>query len=147
MTARRDRLERLLAIRSLSEDRDRKSLELALASVAEVEAGLARQDAALADSGLAARAALSSGDRAEWLMADAQAEVTGWNRRRLRALLQTRALEVAPAMEKFLNSRREHRQVKQLLDNAQRAATLEGDRRNQAAADDWFLGKLTRPVE
>ena len=52
--------------------------------------------------------------------------------------------EVAPAMEKFLESRREHEQVKQLVENARQAARLEEDRRAQAAADDWFLSRRTR---
>lgn len=147
MSVRRDRLERLLAIRRLNEDLDRKRLGLALASVAEVEAGLQRQEEALTDSDKVARAALACGDRAEWLLADAQAEVTGWNRRRLRVLLDVRTTEVAPAMEKFLDSRREHEQVKLLLEDAERLATLEADRKAQAAADDWFLSRRRRGVE
>ncbi|HEX9199239.1 MAG TPA: hypothetical protein VF865_06745 [Acidobacteriaceae bacterium] len=138
------RLGRLLAIRRLSEDLDRRNLQLTLASVAEVEVALARQSTVLAESRLTARAALTTGNRNDWLMADAQGEVAGWNRGRLGTLLQARMVAVAPAMEKFLGSRREHEQVKHLVEDAQKAARSEDDHRAQAAADDWFLGKRTR---
>jgi Leu/Phe-tRNA-protein transferase len=138
------RLDRLLAIRRLGEDVDRRTLALALASVAEVEAALARQETNLADARLAARSALNAGDRGGWLMADAQTEVAGWNRGRLGVLLEKRATEVPPAMEKFLESRREHEQVKQLVENAQQVEEIEEGRKAQAASDDWFLSRRMR---
>jgi hypothetical protein len=138
------RLGRLLAVRKLNEDLDRRTLEVALAAVAEVETALARQETALAQSRLAGRTALSHGDRGGWLMADAQGEVAGWNRGRLLALMQTRAPEVAAAMERFVESRREHDQVKQLMENARQAQNLHEERKAQAAADDWFLSRRTR---
>ena len=144
MSGKARRLVRLLAIRRLGEDLDRGTLALALASVAEVEAALARQETTLADARLAARRALTAGDRGKWLMADAQTEVAGWNRGRLDVLLETRAVEVPPAMEKFLESRCEHEQVKQLVENAQQVEEIEEGRRAQAASDDWFLSRRMR---
>jgi NAD kinase len=131
----------------LSEELDRRALELALASVAEVEAALARQEAMRVDARQTARAALTAGDRGEWLLADAQHEVAGWNRGRLGVLLETRAAEVPPAMERFLGSRREHEQVKQLIESARQAEQVEESRRGQAAADDWFLSKRARAAD
>lgn len=147
MSGRADRLNRLLAIRRLSEDLDRRALKVALASVAEVEAGLARQQAALLEARVSVRDALSAGDRGEWLMADAQSEVAKWNRARLRPVLGARTVVATAAMQTFLAARREHEQVKQLIDNAQRVARSEEDRKAQTAADDWFLGKRARPAE
>lgn len=144
MSSKARRLDRLLAIRRLGEDLDRRTLALALASVAEVEVALARQETTLVNARLAARRALTVGDRGEWLMADAQIEVAGWNRGRLGVLLEMRAGEVPPAMEKFLESRREHEQVRQLVGNAQKAAEIEEGRKAQAASDDWFLSKHMR---
>lgn len=144
MSSKARRLDRLLAIRRLGEDVDRRTLALALASVAEVEAALARQETNLADARLAARSALNAGDRGGWLMADAQTEVAGWNRGRLGVLLEKRATEVPPAMEKFLESRREHEQVKQLVENAQQVEEIEEGRKAQAASDDWFLSRRMR---
>ena len=146
MSGSAKRLFRLLGIRKLNEDLDRRALELALAAVAEVEAAILRQETALSESRLATRSALTSSDRGEWLLADAQSEVAGWNWVRLRTLLPSRAAKVAPAMEKFLESRREHEQVKQLIENAQQSARTEEDRNAQSAADDWFLSKRTRPM-
>jgi hypothetical protein len=139
------RLGRLLAIRKLNEDLNRRTLEIALASVAEVEAGIARQEAVLTESHHTAHVALSQGDRPEWLMADAQAEVAGWNRCRLKTLLHARAVAAAEAMREFLESRSEHEQVRQLVEDAQRTQRSEEDRRAQLAADDWFLSKRERP--
>jgi hypothetical protein len=147
VSGRAERLQRLLAIRRLNEELGRRGLQLALASVAEVDGALARQKMAQLESNLAARAALNAGDRREWLLADAQSEVAGWNRGRLNTLLQARASDVPPAMAKFLESRLEHEQVKQLIEDAQRVAQTEEDRRAQAAADDWFLSKRMRPHE
>ena len=147
MSRRAERLERLLAIRRLGEDLDRRTLKIALASVAEVEAGLEQQEAALLESRIAARSALSAGDRGEWLMADAQNEVAGWNRGRLRTLLCERSNGATAAMELFLKSRQEHEQVKQLVDDARQETRNDDDRRAQGATDDWFLSRRTRPTD
>jgi hypothetical protein len=144
MSQRAERLDRLLAIRKLNEDLNRNALKLALTAVAEVEAGLARQEAALSDSRLAARIALCEGDRREWLLADAQGEVAGWNRRRLQALLDARTTAASEARTRFLESRVEHEQIRQLVEDSRQAKRSEEDRRAQAAADDWFLAKLSR---
>jgi hypothetical protein len=137
----------LLVIRRLNEELDRGALAAALAQVAEVEAALARQESALAESNVATRTALDAGERGEWLLADAQAEVAGWNRGRLRVLLRTREEAVAPAMEQFLESRREHEQVKQLVKDARQAARAEDDRKAQTAADDWFLSRRMQEMD
>jgi hypothetical protein len=147
VSARTKRLDRLLAIRRLNEELDRRSLRLALAAAAEVEAALATQEATLVDAKQTARAALIADDRGEWLLADAQHEVAGWNRVRLGALLRTRAAGVPPAMDRFLESRREHEQVKQLVGSAQQVEQIEQDRRAQAAADDWFLSRRMRAAD
>jgi flagellar biosynthesis chaperone FliJ len=147
MSGRAGRLERLLAIRALNEELDRHTLEVALASMSEVEAALLRQEQALSESKLAARTALSDGNHSEWLLADAQIEVAGWNRQRLQTLLRPRAQAASEAMERLVESRREQEQVKQLVDDAARAARSKEDRRTQAAADDWFLSRRKRTVD
>lgn len=147
MSGRAKRLERLLAIRRLNEDIDRRTLGLALASVAEVEVALATQETALVEARLAARSALNTGDRGEWLLADAQHEVAGWNQVHLDTLLQVRAAKVPPAMQRFLESRREHEQVQQLVESAEQFERIEEDRRAQAAADDWFLSRRARAAD
>jgi hypothetical protein len=144
VSRRPERLERLLAIRRLSADLDRRALQMTLASVGEVEAAIKAQVSALAQARRAGRDALVQGNRCEWWMAEAQEEMAGWNRGRLEALLRARLAEVAPATKKFLESRREHEQVKQLVEDAKQAAALDEDRRAQGAADDCFLGKRAR---
>ena len=147
MSLKAERLQRLLAIRKLSEDIDRRALKLALAALAEVEAGLQRQQTALLESNLAGRSALASGDRGEWLIADAQSEVAGWNRGRLRTLLSARANCASEATQKFLDSRREHEMVKQVIDDADRLARNEEEHKTQAVTDDWFLSRRKPPAD
>ena len=141
MSGRGARLQRLLAIRTLAEDLDRSALKAALAATAEVENALTALDHALVESKATAQAALSQGDRGEWMMADVQSEVAGWNRRKLKSLLVARAEVAAEAMERFLNSRIEQEQVKQLVKEARQTTELEQVRRAQIAADDWYLGR------
>jgi len=138
------RLDRLRAIRRLSEELDRSALATALASVREVESAIESQEVRQVEAKQTARQALSTGNHGEWLLADAQGEVAGWNCERLGVIREQRALEVPPAREKYLESRCEHEQVKQLIENARLAAEIEEGRRAQAASDDWFLSKRLR---
>lgn len=147
MNGRGARLARLQAIRGLSEGIKRTELARALALVAEVETVLVQQKAMQADAKIATRAALDAGERGEWLLAEAQGEVAGWNCERLRGLLRVRTEAVAPAMRGFIESRREHEQVKQLVEDERRAQEIERDRRAQATADDWFLSRRGRGME
>jgi hypothetical protein len=144
MSGRAQRLDRLLVIRRLSEELDRRTLTLALASVAEVEMALDDQKVQVVEARQTAREGLDAGDRGKWLMADAQTEVAGWNRERLGVLLEARASEVPPAMAKFMESRCEHEQVKKLIENAQEIEKIEEGRKAQAASDDWFLSRRLR---
>ena len=144
MSDKTRRLMRLVGIRRIAEDLDRRDLELAVAAVNEVETALRATAASLLEAGQAARAALGAGERGEWLLADAQTEVAGWNRGRLGALRAQRLVAVAPAKEKFLESRREHEQVKVLVEDAKQAERVDEGRRAQAEADDWFLGRRVR---
>lgn len=141
------RLGRLLAIRKLNEDVTRRCLQLALASLAEVESAIVRQETALRESREASRAALLQGNRPEWLMSEAQAEAAGWNQQRLQTLLNGRAEASAEAVRVFLDSRSEHEQVRQLVNDAMQSATALEDRRAQSAADDWFLSRRERPKD
>jgi flagellar biosynthesis chaperone FliJ len=144
MSGRGERLGRLLAIRRVSEELDRSALEIAMALVNEVEAEMNAQGTALAEARVTARAALDAGDRSEWLLADSQVEVAGWNRDKLKGLLAARTEAAGAAMEKFLESRREHEQVKQLVEDTRQIELVEENRKAQSAADDWFLSRRTR---
>jgi flagellar biosynthesis chaperone FliJ len=141
------RLQRLLAIRRLSENIESVALKRIVASVSEVEIAIEQQRVCSAQSKLASQGALSRGDRSEWLLADVQNEVAGWNQTRLIVLLQARSVHVRPAMERFLESRRQCEQVRQLVDYAQKAAGSEAERKEQSAADDWYLSRRARPVD
>jgi hypothetical protein len=144
MSERTRRLERLLGIRHLVEDLDRRTLAIASAAVLEVKAALGAQAASLSEAGEAARVSLDGGDRREWLLADAQAEVARWNQASLKLLLQAREAVIPPAMERFLGSRQEHEQLQFLVGAARQAERLDEDHKTQTIADDWFLRRRTR---
>jgi len=144
MSDKTRRLMRLVGIRRIAEELDRRDLELAVAAVVEVDSALRATQGSLVEAAVAARAALGAGERGEWLLADAQTEVAGWNRGRLGVLRAKRAVAVAPAKEKFLESRREHEQVKLLVEGAKQAERVDEDRRAQMTSDDWFLGRRVR---
>jgi hypothetical protein len=141
MTQRRQRLQRLLAIRRIGEDVERRRLQSALASLAEAETVLSDQRQATADASDAASSALRSANRGEWLFAEAQAEVAGWNRARLAPVLESRRAAIPPATAAFLQRRREAEQMQQLVENSLVHEQFIEDRKAQAAADDWFLGQ------
>ena len=144
MSDKTRRLMRLVGIRRIAEELDRRDLELAVAAVVEVDSALRATQGSLVEAAVAARTALGAGERGEWLLADAQTEVAGWNRGRLAVLRAKRAVAVAPAKEKFLESRREHEQVKLLVEGAKQAERVDEDRRAQMTSDDWFLGRRVR---
>jgi flagellar biosynthesis chaperone FliJ len=140
----RHRLGRLLAIRKSSADLDRRALQDALGSVAQVEGALERQETARMQARAEAQAALHTGDRHEWLLAEAQHEIAGMNRTGLTQLLAARAEKVPQAMQRFVEGRRAHEQVQQLVENARRVEEVEAGRRTQSASDDWYLSKWVR---
>ena len=142
MSGRAQRLQRLLSIRQLAHDMDRSAMKTALSAVAEVEGALAALEGVERDARLAGRIALADGLRSEWMMADAHAEVSALHRQKLKKLLIVRRGLVGVAMTKFLESRREYEQLKQLVRNAEQVAHLDEARRMQVLADDWFLNKV-----
>ncbi len=144
MSDKTKRLKRLVGIRKIAEELDRRDLELAVAAVAEVDVALSATQRSLQQAGIAARAALGAGERGEWLLADAQTEVAGWNRGRLGLLRAQRVVAVEPAKEKFMASRLEHEQAKVLVEDAKRDEREDEVRKTQMASDDWFLGRLMR---
>ena len=144
MSVREKRLRRLLAIRRIGEEQERRNLQSVLALVAEVDSVLGVQLQTKAAAGAASAKALHQGNRDEWLFAEAQIEVAGWNRGRLIPLHKSREAAVGPATADFLERRCEHEQVKRLIQDIQSQQQVADGRRAQAAADDWFLAKRAR---
>jgi flagellar export protein FliJ len=143
VSGRAERLSRLLAIRRLKEDMERGGLRTAMAAVAEVVGALAGMDAALSEARSTGRLALGDGRRHDWLMADAQRETAKMRATTLVKILAQRRGAAATAMETFLESRREHEQVKRLVEDSERETRTVEARRAQTAADEWFLAKPT----
>lgn len=144
MSTKVQRLQGLERIRRLQEEMERRALELAVAAVAEVETALREDAAAMLESRGSARAALRTGDRSEWLLADAQGEVARANIDKLGSLLSKREAVVPLAMARFLACRREHEQSKVLVKEARQVEAAEVARREQATADEWVMSRWNR---
>ena len=144
MTQRKQRLQRLLTIRRIAEGIERRNLQSAFGSLAEAEAALSQQQSAIVDAIEVASSALQSGDRAEWLFAEAQAEVGRWNRMRLAPVVESRRTEIPPVRAAFLDRRRDAEQMQQLVENNRVQQQLVENRKAQAAADEWFLAQRAR---
>ena len=144
MSAKLARRQGLARIRKLQEEMERAALERAAYAVAQVESALRLDEAAVADSGRMSRAALDSGDRFDWLLADAQGEVARANHSKLSTLLLQRQAEVVPARASFLLRRKEHEQARALAENALLEGTAAETRCAQAEADDWVLSRWER---
>lgn len=74
----------------------------------------------------------------EWLLAEAALEFSSWNQMQLEQWCIREAARVAPFIETYQRSRRELRQMEQLVENERKAEQLLEDRREQAEADSWF---------
>lgn len=142
MNRKPGKLERLLTIRQLQEEVGRCALQGLFASVTEVETSIETQREAFVEAGQQARDALTAGSREQWLMASARRGVSQSNKGRLSLLLDARRASLKPAMKQFLESRREREEVNLLVEDAKRDATTNEVRRLQAAADEWFLGRI-----
>src|SRR5262249_19598440 len=118
--------------------------QLLLASVVEGESAAARQEVAIAGAVAQVAAALRDGNREEWLYAEAQAVVAGWNRGRVAPILEMRRVPVGPAPAAFLERGREREQVEELIRRRRLEQEVEGDRKVQAQLDEWFLGQRRR---
>ena len=138
------RLRGLERIRGLQEEMERATLEQAVGALVEVESALRHDGEALTDAREKSRAALGAGDRGEWLYADAQSEVARASISRLGALLAQRQAAVVPAMEGFLQCRKQHEQTKVLLGNARSEAALMGTRKTQAEMNEWGVSRWAR---
>lgn len=144
MNTRLRRLHRLLDVRRIAEDAARAELQAAHAAVHRVQATLAEQRQAIGSASESSSSALGSGDRMEWLFAEAQSEVAAGNCERLSPVLDARWAAIEPATEFFLKTRRDRRQMEQLIAGIGEAERGIAARKDQSACDDWFLAQRMR---
>jgi len=133
------RLDRLLHIRTLLEDRSRLALETRVAATRALELA-ARRERQLGDgNGAAALRLLTAGEDTEsWLQRIADGEILRWKETRLRAFAEASQAALEEARAVLLAHRLERRQVEALLALARRAEEKEAVRREQTRTDDWF---------
>jgi hypothetical protein len=107
----------------------------------EAEQAIAAQETAVWTVEKAGRGALQEGDLLGWRQARTQAALAEWNSGQLETLRQERGELYEAALEQYGESRIQSEQTDQLLEDVTRQLELEEQRRNQAIADDRYLGR------
>ena len=120
------------------------SVELSRATSAlnEAETAVRAEQAAGVAANLAGRAALTTGDREEWMLTDAEREMAGWRRGLLEGLRVERDAVREAARKQFLDSRVQTEQMKSVVTRMKEQVEIEQGRRMQASSDDRYLTRL-----
>ncbi len=111
-------------------------------SLNEAETAIKGELAAVRAANVAGRAALTAGDREEWMLTDAEGEMAGWRRGQLEGLRVEREAAREVARTVYMDSRVRTEQMKSVVANMREAVEVEDGRRSQAAADDRYLTRL-----
>lgn len=120
------------------------SVELSRATSAlnEAETAIQAERSAGAAARLAGRAALNTGDREEWMLTDAEREMTVWRRGLLEGIRSERDAVREAVRKQFLESRVQTEQMKSVVTRMKERVEVEEGRRTQANADDRYLTRL-----
>ena len=134
-------MSRLVKLYGLLERLRARELRSAAAALQEVESAERRvRDARTADQ-LSARNGLSQGSRVESFAAESAEGALLVQSRFLGKLRETRAGELADSAHMHQQSAMQLKQLEKVLEHAKQAATVEAQRRFQAASDDRFLAR------
>lgn len=131
-------LTRVLRLRALLEDVSRIELEAQLQELTRIEGALAESEKA----GTAMRQRIflgiaqgQNGDRAEIGLLS---EWIAWERRLYEKKRRSKAVTVDASKAEYLERRKEHGQIRSVIEARMSAAAIESRRREQRELDDWF---------
>jgi hypothetical protein len=134
-------LRKIASLYGLMEEMRRSDLERAVGAVREVEDAVAMQRSMVLSACLDEREALAAGDRLGWMSADKRREVAGWKSLRLEEIRVEREAASEAARQRYLTSRIESEQMKQVRDDATQTWELDVNRRVQAVLDDRYASR------
>ncbi len=137
-------LQRLLRVRSLEEEHQRRSLESAMARLKTLE--MAREAAfELEKQGLRRQTAgMISGSIADRQAGLVEAESAQRRARALAARIAATEDEVTARRQEYLGKRLERRQAETLVEEAAARDQVESGRRSQQEQDDWYGARARR---
>ena len=139
---RPQRLQRLLAVRRVFEQVEHRKLQLALTSVMQAEAALDEQAQAIDNAKAASTNALGDCNHDEWLFAEAQVEIAGWNHARLLPILEMRRAQIPQTTADYLERHLEMQQVEHLVEHVTSLQRRDEERHAQAVSDDCLLARI-----
>jgi hypothetical protein len=139
---RAERLQRLLVVRRVFEHVERRKLQGALTSVTQVEAALDEQAQAIDNVKVASANSLGNSNHDEWLFAEAQMEIAGWNRSRLMPILEMRRALIPQTTADYLERHLEVQQVEHLVEHVASLQRRDQERHAQAVSDDCLLARI-----
>lgn len=142
MASRISALKRIEGLYGLIETMHAATLEQAAALMHEAEAAIAAQSRLKRDAHGDARAALASGDREQWAVAELQRGHSERLQGKLESIRIERERTTAEAREVYTASRIQRGQIKTVVDKQLAERQRDDERRAQSAADDRFLSRL-----
>lgn len=135
-------LRRIAALYGAVEAMRALDLQQASGALTEAEMAIAVEHRAAVAANDAARSALRSGDREEWMLSEAQREIAGLREGRLEEMRAARTIVRDKLRGEYLESRMQTEQMKHMVAYRREQAEVEEARRAQATSDDRYLGRL-----
>jgi hypothetical protein len=135
-------LKKIEAVYSLVEELDSIALRQATAKMHEADAAIREQLVHMRAARNTAHAALGSGNRENWALAEVQRTLADETRQRLESLKVQRAVAVAEARVLHQASRMRREQVKSVVEGSMNTEKVLEGRQTQAIADDRFLSRM-----
>ena len=141
MSQRLRTLKRLVSLYEIVEEMHSLELQRMTAAVREAEQAITVQQRMAHSARFIGRDALIEGDRIGWTGSEIQRETADWKRQRLEQVRAEREVLNDAAREQYVASRLKSEQMKGVTENIAAQATIEEERRLQAALDDRFLAR------
>jgi hypothetical protein len=141
MSTRLETLHRLMNLYAAVEQMHSIELQRITIAVHEAQRAIEGEQSVVQAARVDGREALLAGDRASWMISETQQETAGWRAQRLAKIRLERQELSDAAREQYVASRLKKEQMKRVLDEMERRASVEEGRRAQSTSDDLFLSR------
>ena len=141
MQPRLEVLQRLVTLYGVVEEMHSTELRRMTAVVRETQQSIGVEQELRGAARKDGHAALHTGDRMSWAVAETQQEAAAWRGDRLEQMRREQILLRDAAMEQYVASRLKKEQMKRARDDIAQGVEIEKGRRTQAASDDRFLAR------
>jgi hypothetical protein len=141
MSTRLETLQRLMNLYAAVEQMHSTELQRMTIAVHEAQQAIEIEQHVAQEARADGRGALSSGDRAGWMMSETQLETSGWRAQRLEKIRVERQELSDAAREQYVASRLKKEQMKRVFDEIEARTAVEEGRKAQSSSDDLFLSR------